>query len=425
MPKAIKIKSDNRETDLFSIVIPTRNRPDYLKECLASCVVQDNAEIVVSDNSDDDVALTVRQIVDSYAQHNVKYVRPPDAPIGMTPNWNFGLSHATGDYVTVVGDDDGLLPYCVRTCRELVRTTNAESIRWPWVVYSWPTFFDKAFSDKFSFDLPQQQRTVGHRMLNGFREVQAVINNRSWYTSLPMLYNSFVKRSVLESLSVANGKPLDGQAPDIYSGIAVALSSKHYLSIDYPLSIGGQGSKANGAAAINQAESSLIVSDFKTLNSRAGLFSPLGTVDAGVFACQVTDAFSRFSHRYPSRARGLSQDPLILARWQSDEVSRMNLSVTLRNKYKHDLLDFFSPNTRCIAAIHKAFSENTYVPGSLETGCATFRVTARASLLGIQGVADAARILGELLGEPTMSKPLPSRSRRLVGRLVRLLWRQH
>jgi hypothetical protein len=424
MPNTFRPSPTRQEPGLFSIVIPTRNRPHYLKECLATCVVQDDAEIIVADNSDDDVAVSVRQIVESHAHHTVRYIRPPGTPIAMTANWNYGLSHATGDYVTVVGDDDGLLPFCVRTCKSLARATNAQSIRWPWVYYTWPTFIDKKLADKIYFDLPRQQRVASYRLLSGRKQVQSVINNRSWYTSLPMLYNSFVKRSLLESLSVASGKPLDGQAPDIYSGIAVALSSRQYISIDYPLGIGGQGGKANGAAAINQLESSSVVSDFKSLNTGAGLSSPAGVVDAGVFAAMVTDSFVRFSQSHPSLSRGLRQDPIRLAKWQSDEVSRMNLSVTLRNKYKHLLLECFSQNMRCRAAINKAFAENSYVPASPETGCATSRVTVRASLLGIQGVADAARILGELLGEPTRLKPLPNSGRRLLGRLVQLLGRQ-
>ena len=410
---------------LFSIVIPTRNRPNYFKECLATCLVQDDAEIIVADNSDDDVAVSVRQIVESHGRHNIKYVRPPDAPIAMTANWNYGLSHATGDYVTVVGDDDGLLPFCVRTCRSLARLTNAQSIRWPWVIFSWPTIADKERADRIYFDLPRSQRVVSYRLLSGYKQVQLVINNRSWYDSLPMLYNSFVKRSLLDSLCLSTGKPLDGQSPDIYSGIAVALSSKQYISIDFPLSIGGQGSKANGAAGVSQPESSPIVSDFKSLNAGSGLSSPAGVVDAGVFASQVTDSFVRFSRSYPSLSRGLHQHPLRLAKWQSAEVSRMNLSVALRNRYQHELLDFFSGNSQCRAAVNKAFAENSYVRGSVETGCAISRVAARASLLGIQGIEDAARIIGELLGEPIATRPFPTYRRRLLGRLSRALRMHH
>lgn len=92
----------------FSVLLPTRNRLDYLRHAVESVRRQDHAdwEIVVSDNcSDEDIAGYVRSLGDG----RIVYVRT-DAFLPVTDNWNNALAHSKGDYVVMLGDDDGLMP---------------------------------------------------------------------------------------------------------------------------------------------------------------------------------------------------------------------------------------------------------------------------------------------------------------------------
>lgn len=92
----------------FSVLLPTRNRLEYLRYAVETVRRQDYAdwEIIVSDNcSEDDIAGYVRSLAD----HRIRYFRT-DRFVPVTDNWNNALEQSSGDYVVMLGDDDGLLP---------------------------------------------------------------------------------------------------------------------------------------------------------------------------------------------------------------------------------------------------------------------------------------------------------------------------
>jgi glycosyltransferase involved in cell wall biosynthesis len=101
--------SVNMNTPQFSILIPTRDRPVTFRHALDSVVSQTGSfEIVVADNCS---SPAVKLIAEEYANRcpNIKYLRS-DTILPMSENWENGLRHCEGEYVTVLGDDDALLP---------------------------------------------------------------------------------------------------------------------------------------------------------------------------------------------------------------------------------------------------------------------------------------------------------------------------
>lgn len=97
----------------FSILIPAYKLA-FFKECLDSILVQTykNFEIViVNDSSPEDLD----SVVLKYSDSRIKYFKNEKncGAINVVDNWNICLSHATGDYVICIGDDDKLLPNCL------------------------------------------------------------------------------------------------------------------------------------------------------------------------------------------------------------------------------------------------------------------------------------------------------------------------
>jgi glycosyltransferase involved in cell wall biosynthesis len=92
---------------ILSVIIPTYNRSDLVKECLMAlqnCGVKPLEAIVADDGSTDDTAEAVRQI-DPTAQ----YIWQPNSGTPATArNKGFGLSH--GKYIAFVDCDDRWLP---------------------------------------------------------------------------------------------------------------------------------------------------------------------------------------------------------------------------------------------------------------------------------------------------------------------------
>src|SRR5690606_25949425 len=92
----------------ITVIIPTRERCDVFVSALKTVTGQnyDDLEILVSDNFSQDATEEVaRQSNDP----RVRYLNT-GRRLSMAHNWEFALEHATGDWVTIVGDDDGLLP---------------------------------------------------------------------------------------------------------------------------------------------------------------------------------------------------------------------------------------------------------------------------------------------------------------------------
>src|SRR5262249_57858095 len=111
----------------FSVVIPTREGAHTLKYTLQTCLVQDfdNYEIVVCDNHG---SPATRELIDALASPRIKYIRS-DRPLSMSSNWELAVSRATGEYVTVLGGVNGLLPHVLPTPDRLPGGPSPSGIR--------------------------------------------------------------------------------------------------------------------------------------------------------------------------------------------------------------------------------------------------------------------------------------------------------
>lgn len=120
----------------FTVIIPTRERCDTLQSSLRTCVAQDydNLEIVVSDNASQD---RTREVVASFKDPRIRYVNP-GRRVSMSHNWEFALSRVTDGYVTIMGDDDGVLPNAIKELDVLTRETGAKAVNWMHGFYGWP-----------------------------------------------------------------------------------------------------------------------------------------------------------------------------------------------------------------------------------------------------------------------------------------------
>jgi len=93
----------------LSIIVPTYNRANYLKECLDSIIKQNypNLEIIVTDdNSVDETKEVVKDYIQKYPF--IKYVKNEKYPQGPNGNKNNGLDYATGEIIGIFDDDDTL-----------------------------------------------------------------------------------------------------------------------------------------------------------------------------------------------------------------------------------------------------------------------------------------------------------------------------
>jgi len=92
----------------FSILIPTKDRLELLKEAVSSVLNQSYNcwELVISDNCSSD---DIEEYIVSLHDERIVYYRQPE-PVSVTDNWNTANDMASGEYMIMLGDDDALLP---------------------------------------------------------------------------------------------------------------------------------------------------------------------------------------------------------------------------------------------------------------------------------------------------------------------------
>lgn len=113
----------------FSIVYPTRNRPDLLRVCVEAALNQDyqNWELIISDNSPQ---MTAKPVYKEFAADpRIRYVST-GGEFSMFENFEFGLKQARGTYVTVLTDKTALLPCCLNVCAQLTDQKDYDLINW-------------------------------------------------------------------------------------------------------------------------------------------------------------------------------------------------------------------------------------------------------------------------------------------------------
>lgn len=129
----------------FSLVYPTRHRPEFLRQALRILETQihQDFEVVVSDNYVDP-ALSCEAICQESSLTNVKYVRPAQ-PLGMVENWNHALPFATGEYISYLTDKMFVLPDALAHVEQAIDAAGGPEI------VSWVTdaYHPESFADYF------------------------------------------------------------------------------------------------------------------------------------------------------------------------------------------------------------------------------------------------------------------------------------
>jgi glycosyltransferase involved in cell wall biosynthesis len=228
------------------VVIPTvAGREKYLEWCLKSCLQQQCAEkervaVLVSNNGG---SATVRETVLSFADPRVRLVET-DRLLPMALHWEFALSHARGDVITIIGDDDALIPGCVARVLDLfARHPDIDCItHWP-AQYYWPDYLVDELRNRYFVRQGDGITTI----VETAPVLQKVVEFKSWYGNLPFLYHGFVRRQALEAIISSHGGLFKRISPDIYSDLLLASYLERFLRVNDTLTIGGQGSRSNGA----------------------------------------------------------------------------------------------------------------------------------------------------------------------------------
>ncbi len=222
-----------KNTVKYSILIPTYNKSKYLEFTLKSVLENDykNFELLISDDHSTD---NTKEVLNSINDSRVKILKPP-IKLTQTKNYEFMLNYASGEWITILGDDDGVLPnFFEKLDNYLIQFDNSiEAIHTKPAFYYWDgvedLYGDRVCDYQNFYEKPKIKNSTISLLLS--------LTGISVRTELPMIYTSgLIKRSLMMKIKKkSNNFFFHSVIPDYYSMISILYETKKYLQINEPL----------------------------------------------------------------------------------------------------------------------------------------------------------------------------------------------
>jgi glycosyltransferase involved in cell wall biosynthesis len=226
----------------YSILLPTRNGLRYLPFAIDSVLSQpfQDFELVVSDNhSTDGTAAYLETIKDPRFRH----IRPPQL-LSMLAHFEYLTAQATGDWVTILGDDDGVLPFFFERLQKLdPDSLGTDAIVFRRAYYFWPGC-GELHGDKAVIYYPTRAR----HYLNNKWSLLLCLSSISNYMQLPQLYTTgLIRRTFIDEVKRQTGDRFYfGTSPDASSVVAMALHARRHCRVEEPIFWVGTSPKSTG-----------------------------------------------------------------------------------------------------------------------------------------------------------------------------------
>ncbi len=231
--------------------MPTRNRVSLLKSSLKTAVNQDfqDYEIIVSDNNSQD---ETKAVVESFMQSSdrVKYINP-GRDLSMGDNWEYVLSHATGDYIIYLSDDDALTANSLTYVHELLTAFSINVLVWEKGYYQHPDVSDDKLRCNFSYDL--RSGNLYEVLSKAVAEACCNFDSKV-YGILPKMLNCAVSSNLIRQCCDKTQRFFVPPLPDYSAACQLLGASNTYHLIDLPLYICGISKQSNAGMQYNRKQ---------------------------------------------------------------------------------------------------------------------------------------------------------------------------
>lgn len=228
----------------LTVVIPTRNRSDFVKNALRSVAAQacDDVHVVLSDNSTAPAeAERSRAAAAQAADLDVAYVRPP-TPLPMSEHWDWAVQQALAafpaSHLFLLTDRMVFKPDRLRRLQALAHVHPDEIIACDheriddWVT---PVRYERSLSTGRLFRVPSERAlALAARMM--------------FHESLPRMLNCVVPRAFLLELRKRRGSVFASRAPDFNFCFRALALRDHYVFFDEKVLVHYGVGRSNGAS---------------------------------------------------------------------------------------------------------------------------------------------------------------------------------
>lgn len=255
---------------ILSVVVPTKNRYFYLDYLLRYfiSITSSKIELIIQDNSDDeDSSQNIKADLLQYSDSRIHYYKL-DHQLSQTQNCDLAISKASGEWITMIGDDDIFSKYLVEYC-EKWSTLGYEAVLPNKASYIWPDVKPRLYKSSSSGVLRTESYSGNIKYIDASKLAAKVTKlGGTQILDLPRVYHGVVKREILKKVHAHTGVYSPGPSPDIANAIALTNYLTSYVFVDLPLITSGQGiASAGGRGA--QGEHYGEISEVNQLPSNA------------------------------------------------------------------------------------------------------------------------------------------------------------
>lgn len=342
---------ENNNYPLFTIIIPQKNRAEYMYHTLRTCMIQDypNFEVIVSDDCSDDNSVEVISIL-AEQDHRIKLFAHKEH-LGMRDNFEFALNQVRPGYVMALGGDDGLVPGCIWRMYEILKESGRQLLAWPPATFCYPS----TPGDRNIFYIRRRKKT-GIKILKSSVFLNKITKTFNYQIDeCPMFYMKGVAST--ELINRVKSRTKDGSfyycpTPDGFSGVVLAGEVEDYAYVEEPLSIAGASPKSQGMNYTRTDEKSRKeAQQFFNDNIRRTMheqlasqpYSPLQTIMTADYLLTARDLPG-----WPGKCEPVSIEHLLRVTFKTIETHSMDnellsreLKIMREIAKQHDLLPLF------------------------------------------------------------------------------------
>lgn len=228
----------------FSIVIPTRNRPDLLRDALTSAMLQDfdDFEVVVSDNFND---YRTQEVLDYFRGNTRLRCIRPERLLSMPDHWEFATLQANGTYVLILTDRCLLKKHALKTIHKAIYSFDGEVSVCAWLGTPYDDVKGREYGDASIQNGKKSSMLASDHIAADFVKGY---NQHPYRYSIPRGMNSCYRNEVAKSLRQRFGTLFQRISPDITSAYMLLASINEVLFIDKSLFLSQQGLSNGGDA---------------------------------------------------------------------------------------------------------------------------------------------------------------------------------
>ncbi len=232
-------------TPLVSVLIPTKNRPEFiakLLDCYKYFSNENRIEFIFHENVSDSSSL-FKGLNKEIFRHI--YI---SENLSMSGNFSGAINTARGKFILITGDDDFILPEVIDVAQYLKSHDILAAVS-PQVSYLWPGVGSKIggknTNGKTIFH-PFYKKITFHETSKGLDKILS--SGGAFFSyEIPSIYQGLVQRELILKVTGEYGTCFPGFSPDLSSAIAISTKVKSFIKWSKPFVVSG-ASLGSGAA---------------------------------------------------------------------------------------------------------------------------------------------------------------------------------